>query len=271
MRFKDIIPVSCYASIATVTNESMEKVKFFIQYNKSVIEQFPNIVIALNRLDNVSDDMFDRYANEWRRTFKNVTIIERPNLGHMRGTIDLEESILKVVKEMLPNVKYLWKSMEDVILPVDILDRETEEVDFYYLPGFSTESIKEYVDANAVINNFEDYLLTPQSTFFILNISNVDTLYGTDVEKKWISYDAMKDRYPGLKPWEIPFDIKFDCETHLGRTVENLSKKCLLNLETYKSLINFAFINDIGDPSHKNFMLDGFCHFHYWQKEILEF
>lgn len=268
MIFRDILDKSCYASIATVTNDSLEKVKFFIEYNKDVIKQFPLVIIALNKQDNVSEHIFDQYANEWRKAFK-VVVLELPNKGHMRGTIDLEESILIIAKQY--NIKYLWKSMEDVVIPKDILDRETTEADFYYLPGFSTESLEKYADYQEVIESYETEVWTPQTTFFIIDISKIDTLYGKDVEKKWMHYETLKQTRPYLKPWEVPFDIKFDCESMLGYTTKDFSKKCLLNLEVQKNLINFALHKGIGDPSHKNLFLDGFCHFHFWKENILEF
>jgi hypothetical protein len=81
--------------------------------------------------------------------------------------------------------------------------------------------------------------------------------------------DIKKNRNPQIKPWEIPFDIKFDCETHLGRTTKDM-KKCCFSENIFRKLLDFNDINPIGDPSHKNLYLSeiGICHYHFYNEPV---
>jgi hypothetical protein len=187
----------------------------------------------------------------------------------MFGTIDLEEAILEYIKRELPEVQYLWKSMDDVITTIDLIDLDVEEADFYYLPGFSYESILIAGGKDNLHKNFESDYWTPQTTFFILNINNIDSLYGNDVDSKMHLYQKEKARNEHIKPWEMSFDIKFDCETHLGRTTKHLTKQCLIQ-DLFENLLDLIEFNKMGDPSHKNiyFQNIGICHYHFYKNSV---
>jgi hypothetical protein len=190
----------------------------------------------------------------------------------MFGTIDLEEAILKYVKRELPEVQYLWKSMDDVITTSDLLDLDVEEAEFYYLPGFSYESIQKAggkQNLHKVYQAFDSGVYTPQTTFFILDVTNIDSIYGNDIDTKIAIYEEVKARNPSVKPWEVPFNIKFDCETHLGRTTKDLKKYCLIE-DQFEDLLDMVEVNKIGDPSHKNIYFEklGVCHYHFYKDLI---
>ena len=190
----------------------------------------------------------------------------------MFGTIDLEEAILKYVKSELPEVQYLWKSMDDVITSSEILKIEVKEADFYYTPGFSYESIIKAGGRSNLHKIFEDYesgFWTPQTTFFILNITNIDSLYGNDVDSKTDIFKEAEAQRPSIKPWDMPFDIKFSCEIHLGRTTKDLKKYCLVE-DQLEELLEMVYYHRMGDPSHKNiyFYKPGICHYHYYKDLI---
>ena len=262
MILKDLIPHSCYGSIATITgDESLDKVRFFLQINKSFIECFENVIISLNSAEGVSIDIVNAYREKWLEIApKAVILYSSTNAGHMFGTIDLEESILTYIKANLPDTQYLFKTMDDMITDVRMLDLDLPEAGFYYLPSISYESLLKG----------EEFV--PQTTFFIISLANVSSLYGKDVKNKRNTYlKALKDN-PNLKPWEMSYDIKFDCETHLQRTVKDITKKCLLDDKTYTKLLNFVRQYQLGDPSHKNifFTKQGICHYHMWQDTVFE-
>lgn len=190
----------------------------------------------------------------------------------MFGTIDLEETILEYIKRELPEVQYLWKSMDDVITTTDLLELEVEEAEFYYLPGFSYESIIKAggkKNLRKVYETFDTGFYTPQTPFFILDVTNIDTLYGSDINTKITIYEEAKAQNQAVKPWDMPFDIKFDCETHLGRTTKDLKKYCLLK-DQFEDLLDMVEINKIGDPSHKNIYFEklGVCHYHFYKDLI---
>ena len=273
MYLSSTLDQSCFATIATVSEDSLEKLKLFSEYNISLISKFPKVILSTNKADGVSEEAVEQYHNAWRSLVKDIHIIHtEENKGHMFGTIDLEERILREIKAAYPEVKYLWKSMDDVITTSEILKIEVTEAEFYYIPGFSHESIVKAGDKSILHKIFEDYesgFWTPQTTFFILDISNIDSLYGDDVDPKSIIFEQIKAQASSIKPWEIPFDIKFDCETHLGRTTKDLTKCCLIEKQ-FDDLLEIVDYNKVGDPSHKNIYFEepGICHYHYYKDLI---
>lgn len=273
MYLKSIIDQSCFATISTISKESMEKLKLFSEYNLPLINKFKHVIISTNALEDTSIHTINLYHNTWRKLVPNCKILHTPeNKGHMFGTIDLEERILKEIKSNYPDVKYLWKSMDDVITSSEILEIEVKEADFYYIPGFSYESIIKAGGRDNLRKTFEVYesgFWTPQTTFFILNISSIDNLYGDDVNSKINIFEEEKARIPSVKPWELVFDIKFDCETHLGRTTKDLKKQCLIE-DQFEELLEMVYYSRVGDPSHKNiyFFKPGICHYHNYKDLI---
>ena len=273
MKLQSLTSKSCYATIATITEDSFDKLNLFMQYNEELIKQFPHVIISTNSLEDTPIRKVNQYHNTWRRMVPNCVILHSDkNRGHMFGTIDLEEDILKHIKKELPEVQYLWKSMDDVITTTDLLDVEVEEAEFYYLPGFSYESIQKAggkENLHKIYDAFDSGFYTPQTPFFILDITNINSLYGSDIDIKINIYKEVKARNPAVKPWEVPFNIKFDCETHLGRTTKDLKKFCLLK-DQFEDLLDMVEVNKIGDPSHKNIYFEklGVCHYHFYKDLI---
>lgn len=276
MKVRDLLPIASFGTIATVKDEfSLRKLSFFLSHNYYFISSFKNIVVAINYMEDTNPKIIEAYKNTWTDNFSNVQLIcMEKNRGHMFGTIDLEEEILKYVKNNLPEVQYLFKSMDDVLTTESVLDIEVTPSDFYYVPGFSYETILKLGSKQKLYNiyeTFESGFWTPQTTFFIIRINDVHLLYGDDIERKYDIYQEQKKITPNIKPWEIPYDIKFDCETHLGRTVKNMSKFCLIG-DKFKDLLDLVESVPIWDPSHKNvyFKDMGICHYHYYDQSVYE-
>ena len=276
MKIKDLIPESTFGTIVTVKDEfSLRKLDLFLSYNYNFISVFDSIILSLNYLVDTSKEVVEEYKNKWLQYFPNSIILQSDNnRGHMFGTIDLEEDILKYMKSNIPNKKYLFKSMDDVITSDSLLEVEIPLVDFYYIPGFSYESILNAGSKQKLRSIYEDFetgFFTPQTTFFVVNIDNIDMLYGNDIEHKYDVYQEKKKQNPNIKPWEIPFDIKFDCETHLARTVKDKSKYCLI-ANKFSNLLDLVEQIPIWDPSHKNVLLKniGVCHYHYYDQPVFE-
>lgn len=275
MRLSEILNESCFGTIATIKDETcLEKLSFFIGSNKAFINNFNHIVLSFNWLETTSPEVILSYKKIWSENVPNVVFLESStNRGHMFGTIDLEEDILKFVKSNYTDVKFLFKSMDDVIVTNLLLDLDLPEADFYYLPGFSYESI---IKANGrdnlyiIYEDFESGYWAPQTTFFIINVNLVDKIYGEDIEDKLNIYLEQKKTYPGIMPWDIPFEIKFDCENHLGRTVKDFDKCPLLSFTPFKNLLQLVEIYKMGDPSHKNIFFSeiGICHYHFHKEGI---
>jgi len=276
MKLEDILDESCFGTIATVKGEEcLDKLQIFMEYNKALINRFKRVVLALNSADGVSTDITSRYKEIWSENVPNAFILHSGcNKGHMFGTIDLEESIFTYVKDNYREVRYLWKSMDDVLVSEKMLEVEVKPAGFYYLPGFSQESIVKAGskdDLYSIYESFESGFWAPQTTFFIVDINQLSNLYGDDVDDKYKVYTELKKINPEIKPWEISFDIKFDCETHLGRTTKNLSKFCLIG-DKFKDLLNFVDAHNVGDPSHKNIFFNdlGVCHYHFYTDVVFD-
>jgi hypothetical protein len=273
MYFNSVINQSCFSTIATISKDSLEKLELFYPYNSPLIKQFKNIIISTNAADGLDSKDIEAYHTEWKKLYPGSIILHTDiNKGHMFGTIDLEERILAYVKKEMPSVKYLWKSMDDVITSSEILKIEVKEADFYYTPGFSYESIIKAggrENLHKIFETYESGFWSPQTTFFILNITNIDSLYGNDVDSKTDIFKEAEAQRPSIKPWDMPFDIKFSCETHLGRTTKDLKKYCLVE-DQLEELLEMVYYHRMGDPSHKNiyFYKPGICHYHYYKDLI---
>ena len=274
MKLIDILDESCFGTISTIIDEtSLDKLNLFIEYNKGFINRFQKVIVSLNWTSTASPEVIAEYKKIWSRNVPNAFFLSNStNRGHMFGTIDLEEAIFKYVKDNHKNIRYIWKSMDDVLIGDNILDTTVELASFYYIPGFSYESIIKAGGKDNLFRIYEDFdsgFWTPQTTFFIIDTFSVSNLYGNDIDKKYNVYTELKKANPNIKPWEIPFDIKFDCETHLGRTTKNLTKYCLL-VDKFDELLNFVDTHNVGDPSHKNIFFSdlSLCHYHFYKDAV---
>lgn len=276
MKLKDIIPYSCFGTIGTIVDEeSIGKLKYFLFINSDVLNSFKNIVVSLNYKEGINEDIIKEYKAIWS-DFRpdSIILIDDRNEGHMFGTIELEERLLTWIKYNI-TCDFIWKSMDDVMLRKEIFEVDVNNSDFYYLPGFSYDSVNRAGGKERLHRIYENFNLgfwTPQTTFFIIRSGLINSFYGDDVVGKKQSYFKERLKNPYLKPWEMPFDIKFDCETHLGRTTKDMKKYCLAKDEFIK-MLDFNDLYPITDPSHKNFYFKniGICHYHFYNDPVYIF
>lgn len=270
MRLKDIIKASTLCIIGTVEGpKSVDKIATILQMNLDIVNTFESRVhFHLNVSESEEAvkavPLYKQAIGEYF-TEPNITV-HPENKKWMFGTIDLDEACLKGCK-----TKWLWKSTDDVLLRMELLHKQVSDADFYYLPGFSHESIVNAGGVKALVEGYEDFYFTPQSNFFILNTEAINTtLYGTDVEEKRQAYLQYKEIHPQLKPWDMKFPdgVKFDCESMLGVSTKNTSKESLVDIN---KLANFVHINKVADPSHKQIYFEeiGVCHYHHWESGIV--
>jgi Asp-tRNA(Asn)/Glu-tRNA(Gln) amidotransferase B subunit len=158
------------------------------------------------------------------------------------------------------------KSAHDIILQPEILEKEIGEADFYYLNGIGYGGMEKYnFDNNRIIN--EDFY--PQTNFYFINKDKID--YLNNIEYCIKTYKQLINT-PGFngKPWEyIP---NWSCEYFLKQCVERnkLLKEHLISQDSYLKLIEIVKQFQIHDNSHKNIMIDGICHFHNQNDQIIE-
>jgi len=265
MLLKELINKSIYGTIGYISSQDdIDLLEQYLIYNLPVLKEFKHIIVAINYKE-LDLNLINRHIDIWERYFPNVRLIDNKiNRGHNFGTADLDNLLFDFCKKS--NSEWLCKSANDILIQESILDKEIEEADFYYLNGISYEDL--------YLNNFNyDKILKnhfyPQTNFYFINVSKCDYLN----DKKYLdsTFNQIKNvpNYNG-KIWEYIKD--WSCESFLKNCVirNNLQTQYLLNEEKHNKLCEVIKINQIGDPSHKNLMIGGICHFQYSNKPIIE-
>jgi hypothetical protein len=262
MNLKQLINKTVYGTIGYITSQDdLDTLELYILYNSPVLEEFKQIVVATN----YGSPLQNKNTQLWKKYFPNCIIIDSEvNRGHNFGTADLDNMVFDWCKEN--NEEWLCKSANDVIFQETILKKEIEEADFYYLDGISYETL--------YLNNFDyeklylEYFY-PQSNFYFINVHKSDYLNNKAYLDKTYEYSKTINNYNG-KIWEYIKD--WSCENFIKECVKrnSLSKKSFVNLDIYKKLCDALKIYQVGDPSHKNIMIEGICHFHHPNQDIIE-
>ena len=262
MKLKELLNKSVYGTIGYIkSQDDIDILESYILYNLQVLKEFKRIVVATN----YDSPLQIENSKLWEKYFPNCILIDSQlNRGHNHGYADLDNLVFNWCKEN--NEEWLCKGANDVILNSKLFDIELEPADFYYTNGFSFETIyRNKFDLEELDKNH----FTPQTNFYVINVSKTD--YLNDGEYLNDTYNLFKTlpNFNG-KPWE---HIKgWSCEEFLALCVNrnNLIKHNLLKGELYKKLFNLIKLNKIGDPSHKNIMMQGICHFPFLDQPIFE-
>ena len=262
MNLKQLINKTVYGTIGYITSQDdLDTLESYILYNSPVLEEFKQIVIATN----YGSPLQNENTQLWKKYFPNCIIIDSEvNRGHNFGTADLDNMVFDWCKEN--NEEWLCKSANDVIFQETILKKEIEEANFYYLDGISYETL--------YLNNFDyEKLYTeyfyPQSNFYFINVNKSDYLNDKAYLDKTYEYSKTILNYNG-KIWE--YIEGWSCENFLKNCIKRnrLSKEYLLNLPQHKKLCEAIQMYQVGDPSHKNIMIEGICHFQFPNQNIIE-
>jgi hypothetical protein len=164
------------------------------------------------------------------------------------------------------NIEWLCKSDNDVILLSEMLDKEIDEADFYYINGIGYGGMIKYnFDNKRIID--EDFY--PQTWFYFINVFKVDYLNDKQYINKTYNQIQSIPNYNG-KIWE--YIDGWSCETFLKECINrnNLNKFHLIPQEKYITLLNIIKDYKIHDCSYKNIMIEGMCHFQYPNQDIIE-
>jgi hypothetical protein len=265
MNLKQLINKSVYGTIGYISSQDdLDLLEQYILYNLPVLKEFKKIVVATNYKE-LDSHLINRHIDLWEKYFPHCYLIDSPiNRGHNFGTADLDNLIFDWCKEN--NEEWLCKGANDVIFNDSILKKEVNKADFYYLNGISYETL--------YLNNFNfekllEYYFYPQTNFYFINVSKCDYLNEKQYLDETYEYSKTIPNYNG-KIWE--YIENWSCENFLKNCIERnkLSKEYLLNLHQHKKLCEAIKISQIGDPSHKNIMIDGICHFQYSNQNIIE-
>jgi hypothetical protein len=262
MNLKQIINNSVYGTIGYISSQDdLDLLEQYILYNLPVLKEFKQIVIATNYGSLIQSEN----AQLWKRYFPNCIILDSElNRGHNFGTADLDNLVFDWCKEN--NEEWLCKSANDVVFQESILEKQIGEADFYYLNGISYETL--------YLNNFDsekllEHYYYPQTNFYFINVSKCDFLNDKPYLEETYKHSKTIPNYNG-KIWE--YIEGWSCENFLKNCIKRnrLSKEYLLNLSQHKKLCEAIKIYQIGDPSHKNIMIEGICHFQFPNQNIIE-
>ena len=262
MVIRELINKSTYGTIGYIdSQESINQLETYIQYNLSILQEFQNVVIATNFN---SLEWEESYNLMWRRYFPECVLITSPEKrGHNHGYVDLDNLLFDYCKEN--NIEWLCKSANDSIMTEDLLDKQVGEADFYYLNGIGVGGMVKYEFDNKRIIDEDFY---PQTNFYFINVSKTDYLNDKQYTDETYEYIKSLPEYNG-RIWE--YIEGWSCELFLSNCVErnNLKKEHLIPEEKYISLLNSVKQYNIHDCSHKNIMIEGVCHFHFPEQNVL--
>ena len=265
MLLKELFNRCYYCSVGYVSKkEDLDILESYIQYNMSILNEFKNIITSTT-YSNLDEELKLLLEQTWKKYFPNsIHIDAKISRTHSFGAADNDNNVFDYCK--INNIEWMCKSANDVILDPSLLNLDVNESDFYYLNGISYEDITK---SNFSYDKLYNEHFYPQTNFYIINVAKCDYLN----DKKYIN-DTFKimtqiSNYSG-KIWEyIP---GWSCENFLKQCVErnNLKKYYLLNKDKHNQLCEVINQFKIGDPSHKNIMINGICHFQFPEQQIIE-
>jgi hypothetical protein len=254
---------SVYGTIGYIGSENdLELLEQYILFNLYVLKEFKQIIVATNYSDL---SLIDNNSKLWRKYFPECVLIDNSkNRGPAFGTADLDNSIFDWCKEN--NEEWLCKSANDVIFQESILEKQIEEADFYYLNGIGYGGMVKYNFNFDKITNEDFY---PQTNFYFINVLKTDYLNDKEYLNETYEYIQTVEKYNG-RVWE--YIQGWSCEDFLKNCIRrnNLSKKHLVSEKKYHTLLKWIYKQNIHDPSHKNIMVEGICHFQYSNQHIVE-
>ena len=262
MNLKQLINQSIYGTIGYISSQDdIDLLEQYILYNLPVLKEYKQIVVATNYISSLQQEN----TQLWKKYFPEcVTLDSEINRGHNFGTADLDNLVFDWCKKN--NEKWLCKGANDVIFNDSILEKEVDEADFYYLNGISYETL--YLNSFDSEKLLEHYFY-PQTNFYFINVFKCDFLNNKQYLDETYEYSKIILNYNG-KIWE--YIEGWSCENFLKNCVKRnrLSQKYLLDLHQHKKLCEAIKMYQIGDPSHKNVMIDGVCHFQFPNQNIIE-
>ncbi len=261
-KLKEIINKSIYGTDGYISSlKDLDKLEQYILYNIPILKEFKQIIVATNYSDL---SLIENNKQLWTKYFPNCILLDsKINRGHNFGTADLDNMIFDYCKEN--KIDWLCKSDNDIIIQEPILNKEVEESDLYYLIGISYEDL--YLNSfnyEKIKNKF-----FPQTWFYFLNIEKCDYLNNKDYINETYNISKTIPNYNG-RIWEYIKD--WSCENFLKQCAERNQLKTyyMLDNDKHNTLCETVNVYKIGDPSHKNIMIDGVCHFQYPDQNIIE-
>lgn len=265
MILKEIINKSYYGSVGYIENQDgIDRLERYIVHNLPILNEFINIITSTTYVDN-NPELRIGLENVWKKYFPNSIHIDIGiSRGHNLGAADNDSAIGNYCK--INNISWVCKSANDIIFTTDILNINIEESDFYYLTGIGYAGVEAY---NFDIDLIMQDLFYPQTNFYFINMDKVDCINDTNFLEESLKYAMSQPNYNGRV---FDYVDGTQCEQLLRSTIyrNNLNYYHLLSDTTYRDLLLTIQNFQIHDSSHKNIMVDGFCHFHNQNQQILK-
>lgn len=263
MELKNLIHKSYYGTIGYISSlEDLEILESYILYNLPILKEYKQIIVTTNYKN--YPKLVEENTNLWKKYFPNCIILNsKINRGHNFGTADLDNMLFDYCKDN--NIKWLCKSSNDVIIQKEILNKNIESADFYYLGSIGYGGMVKYnFDFDQIIK--EDFF--PQTNFYFINTSKIDYLNDKKYLDKTYKETLKIENYNG-KVWE--YFNGWTCERFLKKCIvrNNLTKYHLISPKSYRVLLKEIKDKQIHDCSHKNIMVERICHFQYPQDKII--
>ncbi len=263
MSLRNLINKSVYGTIGYISSiEDFHTLEQYIIHNLPILKEFSMVIVATNYKD--YPNLSEENTALWTKYLPDCILLDsKVNKGHNFGTAELDNMIFDFCKDT--NIEWLCKSANDVILREDLLDNQIGEADFYYFNGIGVAGIVNLYNYDLSRALKEDFF--PQTNFYFLNISKCDYLNSKDHIKE--VYEKERENLTKSNRLDVGFK---PCELQLKECVErnNLKVERLLDDEKYMLLLNCIMQYQIHDPSHKNLMMNGVCHYHYPGADVLE-
>lgn len=226
-----------------------------IVHNLPILQAFGQVVVATNYGPVGREGLRSANARLWRRYLPEPVIIDSPhNRGHSIGTADLDNILFEYCKGT--GSQWLCKGSNDVLLGDQVLQIPVQPAGFYYLNAVSYSALRDHAFD---LSQFTSAFFYPQSTFYVIDVSQTDFLVDRDfLDRSW----RIVNRIPGYngRIWEhIP-----------GWTCEHLLRQCVLrnelttchmmSEEQYRHLLQIVIDGRIEDCSYKGLAINGICH-----------
>lgn len=265
MKLKDIANKSIYATTGHISGkDTLTVIESYILYNLEQLKEFKGILVVSNyktidkELETLNEQLWGKYFRDCKFIHNGVS------KGRDFGAAENDNSAFDYCKDN--GIEWMCKSANDILMNKELFDIEVTEADFYYFNGIGVAGIVNLYNNDLDTAFKEDFF--PQTNYYFLNVAKCD--YLNDKQHIESIYAKVKDdlEYDG-----IPYSAGFiACEEQLKTCVSrnNLKKQHLIEDEKYKLLLKAVMYFQIHDPSHKNLMVNGVCHYHYFGEEVLD-
>lgn len=243
---------------------NLHKFELYIKNQSTLINESKTLILSYNdnsngdiELSEQLESIINRYIN---KDIPREIIHLKNNKGHVFGTYELDYTSLKESIKYTKN-KYIIKSSIDMVFNFKTLEDKLidlkEGLSMWYLPSYTA------------LNLFEHEINNMQTNFYIIDREYVEK-FENELDNQYKYVIDIMDIHIKSKSKEQPWFLyktqrnnKFDNEHLLDEFTDKIDNRiCLLSEKEQNILKKFVIKFNVGDPSHKDLFIGGFCHLH---------